>query len=125
MIAVTPWPPAAQIEIRPRPEPFSASIFAREATIRPPVRRERVTCSQGRSVDIELASVDRSQCAVEAEAFLAVLVRLEGLQGCENHRSEGFVDLVVIEVLQGPDVAGQQRGIAYVGAMSNPSLPWT
>src|SRR5204862_2153684 len=36
-IATTPWPPAAQIEIRPRPEPFSASIFASEATMRPPV----------------------------------------------------------------------------------------
>ena len=36
-IAVTPWPPAAQIEITPRPEPFSSSSLARLATIRPPV----------------------------------------------------------------------------------------
>ena len=40
-IAVTPWPPAAQIEITPRPGPvlaaFSASSLARVATIRPPV----------------------------------------------------------------------------------------
>ena len=37
-IATTPWPPAAQIEIRPRaPDPFSCSILASEATIRPPV----------------------------------------------------------------------------------------
>ena len=36
-MATTPWPPAAQIEISPRPEPFSASSFASVATIRPPV----------------------------------------------------------------------------------------
>src|SRR5690606_36234292 len=37
-IATTPWPPAAQIEIRARePGPFSASSLAVVATIRPPV----------------------------------------------------------------------------------------
>src|SRR3954452_22665478 len=36
-IAVTPIPPAAQIEMRPRPEPFSASCFASVATMRAPV----------------------------------------------------------------------------------------
>src|SRR3712207_1680339 len=37
-MATTPWPPAAQMEIRPRlPGPASCSCFAREATIRPPV----------------------------------------------------------------------------------------
>ena len=35
---MTPWPPAAQMEMRPRaPEPFSCNIFARDATMRPPV----------------------------------------------------------------------------------------
>src|SRR5690606_26410250 len=36
-MAVTPCPPAAQIEIRPRPEPRSASALASVPTIRPPV----------------------------------------------------------------------------------------
>src|SRR5947209_14323304 len=36
-MATTPWPPAAQIEISPRPEPFSARSLASVATIRPPV----------------------------------------------------------------------------------------
>src|SRR3954464_15610146 len=37
-MATTPWPPAAQMEISPRlPGPASCSIFARLATIRPPV----------------------------------------------------------------------------------------
>src|SRR5438552_427363 len=36
-MAVTPIPPAAQIEIRPRPEPRSASCFASVATMRAPV----------------------------------------------------------------------------------------
>lgn len=36
-IAVTPMPPAVQIEIRPRPEPFSSSSFASVATMRAPV----------------------------------------------------------------------------------------
>src|SRR3954471_17356983 len=37
-IATMPWPPAAQMEIRPRlPGPASCSCLAREATMRPPV----------------------------------------------------------------------------------------
>src|SRR5690554_3277687 len=36
-IAVMPWPPAAQIEIRPLPLPFSSRSLASVATIRPPV----------------------------------------------------------------------------------------
>src|SRR6201999_305051 len=37
-IATTPWPPAAQIEIRPRlPGPPDASSWASVATMRPPV----------------------------------------------------------------------------------------
>ncbi len=36
-MATTPWPLAAQIEIRQRPPPISLSCFAAEATIRPPV----------------------------------------------------------------------------------------
>src|SRR5947209_13953478 len=36
-MATTTWPPAAQIEMSPRPEPFSARSFASVATIRPPV----------------------------------------------------------------------------------------
>ena len=37
MIAATPIPPAVQIEMRPRPLPFSASSFARLAAMRAPV----------------------------------------------------------------------------------------
>ena len=36
-IATTPWPPAAQMEMTPRPPPRSCSALAREATMRPPV----------------------------------------------------------------------------------------
>src|SRR6201999_1645994 len=36
-IATTPWPPAAQMLITPRPEPRSFSALASEATSRPPV----------------------------------------------------------------------------------------
>ena len=36
-IAITPIPPAVQIEINPRPEPFCASNFASVATMRVPV----------------------------------------------------------------------------------------
>lgn len=37
MIAVTPCPPAAQIEINPRPCPATLNNFAKLATMRPPV----------------------------------------------------------------------------------------
>ena len=36
-MATTPWPPAAQMEIKPRPLPFCASSLASVATMRPPV----------------------------------------------------------------------------------------
>src|SRR6185503_12698593 len=35
--ATTPWPPAAQMLITPRPLPSSCSCLARPATMRPPV----------------------------------------------------------------------------------------
>jgi AcrR family transcriptional regulator len=63
-IAVTPWPPAAQIEITPRPEPFSSSSLASVATIRPPVAAngcpaasdDPATFSFSRSIDPSGAS---------------------------------------------------------------------
>ena len=36
-MATTPWPPAAQMEISPRPLPFACSVFASVGTIRAPV----------------------------------------------------------------------------------------
>ena len=36
-IAVTPWPPAAHMEIRPRPRPFCSNNFANVAIILGPV----------------------------------------------------------------------------------------
>src|SRR5207237_4030061 len=36
-MATTPWPPAAQIEMSPPPDPSSASSLASVATMRPPV----------------------------------------------------------------------------------------
>src|SRR5690242_16385251 len=64
-MATTPWPPAAQIEIRPRlPGPASCSIFASVAVIRPPVAAngcpaasdEPLTLSLSRSIEPSGAS---------------------------------------------------------------------
>src|SRR6476619_8382286 len=67
-MATTPWPPAAQVEIRPRPlPPFSASSLASTLTIRPPVAangwpaasEEPLTFSLARSIEPSGASRPR------------------------------------------------------------------
>src|ERR1044072_1906109 len=77
-MAVTPMPPAAQIEIRPRPEPRSARSLASVATMRAPGAAE----------------------GGAPEALAAVGVGLPGLQRAEHLRGEGLVDLVDVEVLE-------------------------
>ncbi|CAM5744447.1 hypothetical protein MAUB1S_02002 [Mycolicibacterium aubagnense] len=114
-IAVTPCPPAAQMEIRPRvgSGPSVRSLLLGEllgqlghdATAG---RGERVPRSQRRAVDVELRPVDRPERGVQAEAALAVLGRLPRRERGQHHRGEGLVNLVEVEVLQRQAVAGQQ-----------------
>ena len=68
-MATTPWPPAAQIEMRPRlPGPASCSCLASEATIRPPVAangcpaasEEPLTLSFDGSIDGDKLNVNGS-----------------------------------------------------------------
>ncbi|MNE25986.1 hypothetical protein D3C80_1193350 [compost metagenome] len=63
---------------------------------------------QRAAFDIELAAVDGPQRCFEAQAAFAVLGVFPRLQGAKHLGSEGFVDLVVIEVLQGQAIARQQ-----------------
>ena len=99
-IAVTPWPPAAQIEITPRPLPFSASSLARRGDDPAAGGGERVARRQRGAVDVELGPVDRAERRVEAEPLLAEDRVLPRLQGGQHLRGERLVDLVEVEVLQ-------------------------
>ena len=67
-MATTPWPPAAQIEIRPRlPEPASCSSLASVATIRPPVAANGWPAASEEPLTLSFDAVDRAQRRVEAE----------------------------------------------------------
>ena len=125
-IATTPWPPAAQIEISARPEPFSASSLAATLTIRPPVAAngwpaasdEPLTLSRERSIGAERL--------VEPEALLAEHRVLPGLERRQHLRGERLVDLVEVEVLQREPLALRaSAATAYAGAISRPSPPCT
>src|SRR5207249_9852646 len=77
-MATTPWPPAAQMEIRPRPDPFCARSFARVATMRPPVAAkgwptasdEPLTFSRARSIGpsgFDNPKIGRASCRERVE----------------------------------------------------------
>ena len=100
MIAVTPSPPAAQIEITPRPEPFSASAFASPATMPPARRAERVSGAKRAAVHVEPLAVDRANGLLETQAVAAEHRVLPGLQRAQHLGGERLVDLVEVEVLQ-------------------------
>ncbi len=104
-IAVTPWPPAAQIEMTPRPEPFSASSLASVATIRPPVAANGCPAASDEPATLSLRAVDRAERRVEAQPLLAEDRVLPRLERREHLRGERLVDLVEVEVLQRPALA--------------------
>ena len=86
-IATTPWPPAAQIEIRPRePGPFSCEQLGQRGDDAPAGRGERVPGGQRRAVDVELGAVDGAQRRVQAQALLAEVLVLPRGQRREHRR---------------------------------------
>ncbi len=106
-IATTPWPPAAQTEISARPEPFSASILAAVARMRPPVAANGWPAASDRAVDVQLVAVDRAQRPVEAEVRLAELSVFPGSERGEHLRGERLVDLEEVEVVERQARAGE------------------
>ena len=99
-MATTPWPPAAQMLITPRPVPSSCSCLASDGDDPPAGRGERVAGGERAAVDVELGAVDRAERLVAAELLLAERRVLPGLQRAEHLRGEGLVDLVVVEVAE-------------------------
>ena len=63
-------PPAAQIEIRPRPEPRSASCLASVATMRAPVAAKGWPSATLEPLGFSLRAVDGSQALRAFERFL-------------------------------------------------------
>ena len=125
--ATTPWPPAAQIEIRPRPLALlGRSSLASVATIRPPVAANGWPAASEEPLTLSLVAVDRAQRRVEAEALLAEDRVLPRRERGQHLRGERLVDLVEVEVLERQAAARCSiRGTAYAGAISRPSPPWT
>ena len=100
-MATTPWPPAAQMEIRPALAGARLVQHLRQLGHDPAAGRgERVPGRQRRAVDVELRAVDRAQRGVEPELALAERRVLPRLQRREHGRGERLVDLVEVEVLQ-------------------------
>ncbi len=84
-IATTPWPPAAQMEMRPRaPEPFSWSSLARVATMRPPVAANGCPAASEEPVTLSFARSMLPERRVEPEPVAAEVLVLP-----RRHRRSG------------------------------------
>ena len=91
-----------------------------------------MACSDAAAVDVELAAVYGAQRRIAAQLLAAVLWRFPGLECGQHLRRKGFVDLVVIEVLQGQAGIAQhgrdrqgrchQQAFAATGKVHGPSL---
>ncbi len=68
MMATTPWPPAAQMLITPRPVPSSCSCFGEAGDDPPAGRGERVPGGERAAVDVELARGRSSRAACRDRA---------------------------------------------------------
>ena len=101
-IATTPWPPAAQIEITPRPPPRSFSAFASEATIRPPVAANGCPAASEPPLTLSLSAVDLAQRRVAPEPLAREHRVPPRLQRRQHLRGERLVDLVEVEVVEAP-----------------------
>ena len=114
-IATTPWPPAAQIEIRRGPSPRSASSFAAVARIRAPVAANGWPVASEEPATLRRVAVDR------AEALL-----LPGGERGQHLGRERLVDLVEVEVLQRqPGALEQPRDGVDGRHQQRPSSPCT
>src|SRR3954468_12267745 len=82
-IAVTPWPPAAQTEMTPEPDPLSSRKPRSYAS-----RREGMPCGERGARDVEPGAVDRIERRIETEALLAEDRIVPRLQGGEHPRPE-------------------------------------
>ncbi len=100
-MAVTPMPPAVQIETRPRPEPRCSSSLASVATIRAPVAANGCPTARLLPFTLRRARSIGTERPVETEPVPTELRRLPGLQGAEHLGRERLVDLVELEILQG------------------------
>ena len=98
--ATTPWPPAAQMLIRPRPEPCSCRALARLATIRPPVAAKGWPAASEPPLTLSRSRSIAPSGFVAAEAVAAEGRVLPGLQRAEHLGGEGLVDLVEVEVAE-------------------------
>ena len=100
-MATTPWPPAAQMEIRPRlPGPASCSIFASWATIRPPVAANGCPAASDEPLTLSFDRSIEPSGASRPSLLLAERRVLPRLQRREHRGGERLVDLVEVEVLQ-------------------------
>ena len=103
---MTPWPPAAQMEISAAARsPSRRAAWPASATIRPPVAANGWPAASEEPLTLSFDAVDRAQRGVEAEALLAEHRVLPRLQRGEHLRGERLVDLVEVEVLQRQAVA--------------------
>ncbi|MNJ55667.1 hypothetical protein D3C77_511740 [compost metagenome] len=63
---------------------------------------------QRTALDVEFAAVDRAQRLSQPQAMLTVVEVFPGLEGAQYLGGEGFMDFVVVKVLQAQAIACQQ-----------------
>ena len=119
-MATTPWPPAAQMLITPRPLPSSCSCLARPATMRPPVAANGWAAASEPPLTLSFVRSIEPERFVAAELLLAEVRVLPGLQRAQHLRGEGLVDLVEVEVLQRQAGAVEHRRHRVGGCHQQP-----
>ena len=97
-IATTPWPPAAQMLITPRPRAALVQRLGQRGDDPPAGRGERVPGGQRAAVDVELVRSISPSGVVAAEPLACEHRVPPRLQRREHLRRERLVDLVQVEV---------------------------
>ena len=124
---MTPMPPAAQIEIRPRPEPRSASCLASVATMRAPVAAKGWPMATLEPFGFILSRSMDPERAARSSLLPAEVLGFPGLQRAQHLRGERLVDLVDVEVLQlepgAVEHARHRVGRRHQHAFLRPAMP--
>ena len=123
-MAVTPWPPAAQMETSPRPGALPLREEPRQGRDDPrPGGGEGVARRERGPRRVEPVPVDRPERPVEAEPLRAVRLVLPRGERGQHLGGERLVDLVEVEVAQGETGAGEHARYGVGGRHQQPLLP--
>ena len=99
-MAVTPWPPAAHMEIRPRPCPFCSNNFANVAIILGPVAAKGCPVATLEPFTFNFVTINTAQSAIQSKFVFAERLVFPCFHCAQCLSGKGFVKFVEVKVLQ-------------------------